>query len=180
MAIPVYPEGLPCPLRENYGFTPVNNIRRTPMDSGRARQRIEFPNAPAMVSLSWVMTGPQAMLFEAWAAQVVGAGWFTMTLLSPMGYNEHEIRFTEVPVGGELTGKFLWRYRTTCELRNRALLPPGWAELLPSFVLNPEIFDYAMNREWPLFDQGSVVQMLLEDGTPMLLEDGSPFYLENS
>lgn len=150
MTIPVYPEGLPYPLRESYARTPTNNIRRTPMDSGRARQRIEFPTAPDTIQLTWIFTAPQAMLFTAWAAQVVGAGWFTMPLLSPLGFNDEEVRFTEVPVGGELTGKFLWRYRVVCESRNRPLLPPGWAELLPSFVLNPEIFDYAMNDEWPL------------------------------
>lgn len=150
MAIPVYPEGLPCPLREDYGLEPTNNIRRTPMDSGRARQRIEFPTAPDTVRLQWIMSGPQALLFTSWAAQVVGAGWFMMPLLTPMGHNDHEVRFTTVPVGGQLTGKALWRYRVVCELRNRPLLPPGWAELLPSFVLNPEIFDYAMNDEWPL------------------------------
>lgn len=149
MAIPVYPEGLPCPLRENYGFTPVNNIRRTPMDSGRARQRIEFPNAPSLVQLSWIMTSPQAMLFEAWAAQVVGAGWFTMTLLTPLGFDAQEVRFTEVPVGGELTGKFLWRYRVQCELRNRPLIDPGWAELLPDYILYSDIFDKAINWEKP-------------------------------
>lgn len=150
MAIPVYPEGLPCPLREDYGFEPTNNIRRTPADSGRARQRIEFPNAPSTVRLQWIMTGPQASLFEAWAAQVVGAGWFTMTLLSPLGFDEHEVRFTTVPVGGQLTGKFLWRYKVVCELRNRPLLPPGWAEILPEYILHADIFDYAMNDEWPL------------------------------
>lgn len=150
MAIPVYPEGLPCPLRESYAFTPVNNIRRTNMDSGRARQRIEFRNVPTMVQLSWIMTEVQARLFEAWTAQIVGAGWFTMELLTPLGFNAHEVRFTETPVGGELTGKFLWKYRVVCEVRNRPLLDPGWAELLPDFVLDADIFDYAMNREWPL------------------------------
>lgn len=176
MAIPSYPEGLPCPLRENYGFTPVNNIRRTPMDSGRARQRIEFPNAPATVSLQWVMTDLQARFFEAWAAQVVGAGWFTMTLLSPMGFTQEEVRFTEVPVGGELTGKFLWRYRVTAELRKRPMYPHGWIGLLPSFILNPEIFDYAMNREWPLHTPGEA--FLLENGEEWLAEDGEILTLE--
>lgn len=150
MPIPVYPEGLPCPLRESYARTPVNNIRRTPTDSGRARQRIEFPNVPDTIQLTWIMTAPQAMLFEAWVAQVVGAGWFTMELLSPMGFNDEEIRFTETPVGGELTGKFLWRYKVVCESRNRPLLDPGWAEILPDYILHADIFDYAMNREWPL------------------------------
>lgn len=150
MAIPVYPEGLPCPLREPYEFTPVNNIRRTPMDSGRARQRIEFRNVSIMVQLSWIMSSPQASLFEAWAAQVVGAGWFTMQLLTPLGFDEQEVRFTETPVGGQLTGKFLWRYRVVCEVRNRPLLEPGWVEILPEYILHADIFDYAMNREWPL------------------------------
>jgi hypothetical protein len=150
MPIPVYPEGLPCPLRENYAFTPVSNIRRTQMDSGRARQRIEFRNVPTMVSLRWVMNPQQAMLFEAWAAQVAGAGWFTLNVLTPLGFEDQEVRFTETPVGGELTGKFLWKYQVNCEVRNRPLLDPGWAELLPDYILNPEIFDYAMNQEWPL------------------------------
>lgn len=175
--IPVYPEGLPCPLRENYAFTPVNNIRRTPMDSGRARQRIEFRNVPTLVQLQWMMSAVQARLFEAWAAQTVGAGWFTMTVLSPLGFIEEEVRFTETPVGGELNGKFLWRYRVVCEVRNRPLLPPGWADLLPSFVLNPEIFDYAMNREWPLAISDSP-DLLLESGEPFLFEDGTPMALE--
>jgi len=150
MPIPAYPDGLPCPLRESYGFTPVNNIRRTPMDSGRARQRIEFRNVPTMVSLRWVMTSPQATLFEAWTSQVVGAGWFTLNVLTPLGFEDQEVRFTETPVGGELTGKFLWRYSVTCEVRNRPLLEPGWVEILPDYVLHADIFDLAMNREWPL------------------------------
>ncbi|MNR41072.1 hypothetical protein D3C85_1594170 [compost metagenome] len=32
----------------------------------------------------------------------------------------------------------------------RPLLPPGWAEILPDYILQAEIFDYAMNDEWPL------------------------------
>ncbi len=177
MAIPVYPEGLPCPLREPYEFTPVNNIRRTPMDSGRARQRIEFRNVPTMVQLSWVMSSPQASLFEAWAAQIVGAGWFTMTLLTPLGFEEQEVRFTETPVGGQLTGKFLWRYRVVCEVRERPLLEPGWAELLPDYVLHADIFDYAMNREWPLALPSG--DLLTEDDGLLLTESGDPLTLEN-
>lgn len=172
MPIPVYPEGLPCPLRESYGFTPVNNIRRTPMDSGRARQRVEFRNVPTMVSLRWVMTSPQASLFEAWAAQVVGAGWFTLNLLTPLGFADQEVRFTETPVGGELTGKFLWQYKVNCEVRNRPLLDPGWAEILPDYVLNADIFDYAMNREWPLTLQFLHVALTVESGDPLTTESG--------
>jgi len=169
MAIPVYPEGLPYPRRESYGFTPTNNIRRTPMDSGRARQRIEFPNAPTMVSITWTLTAAQAMFFEAWTVQTVGAGWFTLPLLTPLGFEEYEVRFTEVPVGGELRGKLLWEYRVTCELRNRPLVPPDWMIIAPDYILYANIFDIAMNREWPrYFDYA----LTTEDGYILLTEDG--------
>lgn len=150
MALPRYPNGLPLPLRENYKREPVNNIRSTPMDSGRSRQRIEFRNVPDMIELSWIFTAPQATLFEAWVAQVVGAGWFMMPLLSPMGFDDEEVRFKTTPVGGELTGRYLWRYSVICESRKRPLIDPGWAEILPEYILYADIFDYAMNREWPL------------------------------
>lgn len=150
MAIPAYPIGLPYPLRENYGREPVNNIRSTSMDSGRSRQRIDFRSQPDMIRLTWVFTAPQASLFQAWAAQVAGAGWFTMPLLSPLGFDDEEVRFKTTPVGGELTGKFLWRFQVVCESRKMPLLPPGWVEILPDYILYADIFDLAMNREWPL------------------------------
>lgn len=170
MALPAYPEGLPCPLRENYAFTPVNNIRRTNMDSGRARQRIEFRNVPTMVQLNWVMSEPQAQLFEAWAAQVVGAGWFTMELLTPLGFDTQEVRFTETPVGGELTGKFLWRYKVVCEVRDRPLLEPGWVELLPDYILHSDIFDRAINWVKPAYVQPTT-QRVVDGGEPRVVDD---------
>lgn len=170
MPIPVYPEGLPCPLRENYAFTPVNNIRRTNMDSGRARQRIEFRNVPTMVQLSWIMSSPQATLFEAWAAQIVGAGWFTMTLLTPLGFEDQEVRFTETPVGGELTGKFLWRYRVVCEVRDRPLIGLDWIEILPDYVLYSDIFDRAINWVKPAYVQPTT-QRTVDGGEVRVVDD---------
>ena len=148
MAI-AYPVGLPLPLRDSYEFQPVNRIRRTPQDSGRARQRTEFTSVPTIAQLSWMFNEEQARLFEAWSEQVVGAGWFEITLLTPMGFDVSEVRFTQTPQGGQLRGKFHWRYSVDCELRTRPMLDPGWAELLPEWILEADIFDYAMNQEWP-------------------------------
>lgn len=145
MAIPAYPDGLPCPLREAYKRTPVNTIRRTPMDSGRARQRVEFPNAPDLIQLTWLMNPGQAMVFDSWVVRVVGSGWFNMELLSPLGFTTEEVRFTSTPEGGELTGKFLWRYKVVCESRKRPLVPPEWIDILPDYILYPDIFDKAIN-----------------------------------
>lgn len=144
-----YPQGLPCALREGYEFEPVNNISRTRMESGRSRQRIIFDSVPTIVSLAWICSEPQALLFEAWVGQVVRAGWFLMPLKIPGATKNVEVRFTETPMGPDLVGVSHWRYTARCELRERPLLEPGWAELMPEWVLNMNIFDLAINREWP-------------------------------
>lgn len=147
MAI-AYPEGLPLAMRDGYAFSPVNNILRTDMQSGRARQRIEFQNVPDMLRLRWTLTELQSRLFSTWARNAVGAGWFTMTILTPMGFESVELRFTERVNGPVLTGKFHWTWTATCELREMPELDGDWV-ILPDFVLRPDIFDLAMNREWP-------------------------------
>lgn len=171
--IPRYPEGLPCPLREGYEFTPVNNIVRTDMQSGRARQRVDFPRTPDTIQLKWIFNSPQATLFQAWAEQVVGAGWFEIPLLTPFGFDTEEVRFMETPVGGALVGKFSWQFRVNCERRVRKLLDPEWVELLPDWVLHPEIFDIAMNVKWPKYTAAmSPVPLLTESGENLMTESG--------
>lgn len=167
--LPTWPEGLPLPLRDGYGFTPYNNILRTEMDSGRARQRLDFEDAPATGNLRFRFSSPEASLFEAWRSRVAKAGWFTMELLTPLGFGTHTVRFTDAPIGGTLVGKFLWDYSCKVELRFQPLLEPGWAEILPDYVLLADIFDIAMNREWPL--QISYV-LMTQDGYELSTEDG--------
>jgi hypothetical protein len=177
MTIPEYPAQLPKPLRDGYGFEPVNGIRSTPMDSGRSRQRMEFTRRPSLITLSFIFTSVEARFFQTWAEQVVGAGWFTIELVTPLGWDVHRLRFKQSPVGGELVGRYCWRFSVLCEVEWTPLLPPGWVELLPSFILNPEIFDYAMNREWPLALPGQ--PLLLEDGEELLTEDDESLTLES-
>jgi len=143
-----YPEGLPLAMRDGYAFSPVNNILRTDMQSGRARQRIEFENVPDMLRLRWTLTELQSRLFSTWARNVVGAGWFPMTILTPMGFETLELRFTERVNGPALTGKFHWVWTATCELREMPELDPDWVNL-PDFALQPNLLDICMNRIWP-------------------------------
>lgn len=149
--IPAYPAGLPLPQRSNYALERVNQIRRTEMDVGRAMQRLESEDIPVMPQLTWRFTQEQARLFVAWATQVAKSGWWTATLLTPMGFEEVKVRFTESPKGQQLLGRFHWEYNALCEIEFEPMLDPGWAELLPDYVLEADIFDYAMNREWPLY-----------------------------
>lgn len=146
-----YPAELPPPLRSGYAAAGPNRIRRTEMDVGRAVQRTEFEDAPLMITATWRFPKDvQARLFIAWANQLAKSGWVQMPLLSNMGFDTLTVRFTETPRGGQLMGKFIWEYNATLEVQLEPMLPPGWAELLPDYILHADIFDYAMNREWPM------------------------------
>lgn len=148
MAI-TYPEGLPLALRDGYAFTSVDNITRTEMQSGRARQRVEFKNVPDLLNLKWNLTSAQSAIFGTWARNAVGAGWFTMRIVTPQGFDDVEMRFTKRIDGPELVGRYAWVWTGQCEVRNMPELSEDWL-LLPDYILNADIFDLAMNREWPL------------------------------
>lgn len=144
-----YPEGLPYPQKEGLGFTPVNPILRTELTSGRARQRKRFTSAPTVVSFTWVLNDQQAALFEAWAVQEAGADWFEMGIVTPLGKNPHVCRFTATPNGPKRFGRVHWSYSATLEIFERPLIDPGYASVVPDYILESGIFDKAINREWP-------------------------------
>lgn len=148
--IPEYPSGLPLPQRSNYALERVNQIRRTDMDVGRAMQRWEFEDVPVFPQLTWRFTQEQARLFISWFRQVAKAGWWSGTLLTPMGFEKVKCRFTEAPKGQQLIGRFHWEYTALCEIEFESQLEPDWVEVLPDYVLEADIFDRAINLIWPL------------------------------
>lgn len=150
-----YPAGLPHPLREGYGFRPENNILRTPMQSGRARQRVTFTSVPDYASWTFHMrTQGEAQLFTSWR-KLVGASWFTIEFTSPEGLLEQEARFMESPTGPYRSGVSFWTFEANVEVRDRFTLGPEWAEVMPDAVLDSGILDFIPNREWPLYSQGA-------------------------
>lgn len=147
--IPVYPAGLPLPLRDGYTLNPVEKIRSTDMDAGRAVQRWEYDDAPVFVGVSWIFTEIEARLFIAWTNQVAKAGWFKMRLVTPMGFEDRTVRMKTTPKKGELVGIYSWRYTGVIEIEFEPMLEDGWAEVLPDYVLMADIFDRAINQQWP-------------------------------
>lgn len=148
--IPSFPEDLPCALKDGYGIGHINKIRSTEMDAGRAVQRWEFEDAPIFPAVSWIFSMEEARLFDAWVSQVAKAGWFDITLLTPMGYEPVTARFNESPKRAQLIGKFSWKYEATLEIEFEPMLEEGWAEIAPDYVLQADIFDRAINLNWPL------------------------------
>ena len=114
-----YPVNLPLPLRTGYKLETENNIIRTPLQSGRARQRTAFTFVPSYADVSWILTATQAVDFESFTV-IVGADWFNLTLKTPNGDESRVVRFMQSPTGPVLMGINLWQYAAKLELRDRA------------------------------------------------------------
>lgn len=131
------PDGLPLPLRESYGFSPVSPIVRTTMASGRTMQRRRFRSVPTMVNVSWLLTAKQAQLFDGWLKwSIKWADWFLCPIKSPLGLQPTRARFTDIPNGPELVGVDLWRYTALLELYELPILDEAaFTELLAGMSL---------------------------------------------
>jgi hypothetical protein len=147
-----YPAGLPLPLQSGYGLQTVSPMIRTTMQSGRARQRRTFTSVPQSVSVSWIMTEQEAQLFENFfqVSLVDGSLWFFASLKTPLGVMPYEFRFTDIYQGPSLIAFNKWQFSATLETKERNTLDGGdWAIIMPGAILMSDIFDLAMNREWP-------------------------------
>lgn len=146
-----YPEGLPLPTRDGYGFSAVSPILRTRMQSGRSKQRRQYQSTPTAGSVSWVFTEGEAQLFESWWEEVLVSGteWFEMSLQTPQGLQPYRCRFTDIYDGPTLFGFNLWRISAVLELFERPILRGGWAIHAPQFILYGDLLDKAINKEWP-------------------------------
>lgn len=146
-----YPEGLPRGLHSGRKYQLVSPLMRSDLTSGRARQRRRFTSVPEAVSVGWLFDSAQGQAFEAWWQDVLvdGSLWFECPLGHPLGYDFYTCRFTGPYSGPSRVGPNLWSYSAELELRERAVLAPGWGQF-PEFILGQSIFDKAMNREWPL------------------------------
>lgn len=147
-----YPAGLPLGRQADRSHQTVEPTIRSELESGRARQRLRYDFTPSNVSINWLFNDVQCRLFEAWFRSSVGAldgsQWFDIPLETTLGMGDWRARFKGVYSGPNRAGRNLWIISATLELEERITLPGDWA-LLPSFVLRPDIFDIAMNREWP-------------------------------
>lgn len=145
-----YPDSLPLPIRNGYQVNHVSPMMRTELDTGRARQRRRYTSVPSIVSVSWIFTQPQAAVFESWFRYglVDGSEWFNARLRTPLGLESYECRFAEMYSGPVLVGKLLWQFTAELELRERQTLFGDWS-VAPEYVEFADLFDLAMNQEWP-------------------------------
>ena len=145
-----YPEFLPEPQRDGYGFQPVSPIARSELQSGRARQRRRFTSVPTVASVTWLMDDGEAQLFEGWFEHILLSGslWFQCPLKTPLGMDEHRARFVDIYEGPVLVGESFWRFTAKLELFKRPILDAEWIIDAPDYIAMADIFDIAMNQKW--------------------------------
>ena len=99
--IAVYPAFLPLPTYRGYGIIPTDLIQRTEMESGPARQRRRFTQAPTVFSVQWNFSASQFGIFEGWYRFKAreGASFFRIKLQSALGLSEHLVRFQKQGAG---------------------------------------------------------------------------------
>lgn len=147
-----YPQGLPLGLHSGRSYQLVNPLMRSDLDSGRARQRRRFRDVPEGAQIAWLFSGIQARTFIAWFRDALtdGVEWFECPLNHPsLGLTYYTCRFTGVYKGPSRVGPDLWSITAELELRDRAAIADGWG-LFPEFILEADLIDLALNREWPL------------------------------
>lgn len=145
------PSWLPSPELSGYGLQHVDTTMRTPMESGRARQRQRFTSAPTMATVSWVLTENQAGLFEGWFRWALkdGTEWVNLELKTPMGYKAYVCRFVGMYDGPEPFAFTDWRIQARVEIRDRQTYSRAWSTIGEQFIAGADIIDRAANKKWP-------------------------------
>ncbi|NWF10183.1 MULTISPECIES: hypothetical protein [Pseudomonas] len=146
-----YPEELPLPVADGYGFKPVSPFMRTKMNTGRSRQRRAYSSVPTELTADFLFEDDmQTQLFESWFEEVLTSGvdWFECELKTPQGIRPYKVRFTDIYEGPTLDGGH-WRFRAPIELLERPILTGGWALYAPDYIAAMNLIDLAINRDWP-------------------------------
>lgn len=146
-----YPEGLPLPLRDGYGFSPFDPLASTPLQNGRTIERLSFTGTPTEVSVTWELTSSEGSTFEDWFENTLVSGSlpFGMPLKTPLGLDVFEVSFDDIYSGPTLVNLSRWRYSAKLRLSRRPLVAKDWILYAPEYVLYSGIFDRAINEEWP-------------------------------
>lgn len=146
----VYPQSLPMPLREGYGFQPVSPLRRSNKVSGRSVQRRLYRSVPTVAAVRWIFSDSQALAFEAWFEEqlVSGSRWFECPLKVPGGIGTYKARFVDIYEGPTLVGKSSWSFSANLELWERPIIKGEWGNF-PDLIAGSPIIDLAVNKQWP-------------------------------
>lgn len=133
MTLPVWPAAIPLPTLSGAGYTitPQEGVTRTDMEIGPARARKRSTATPWRLKLRWHLMRFELTLFEAWYRSYAdeGAAYFSMTLISGVGLETHQIRFFKSYESVAQSGE-LWLVTAEVESRDPPWLDAGGLDTL--------------------------------------------------
>jgi hypothetical protein len=90
-----FPSVLPAPGVSGYSLAPQENVIRTDMESGPARQRRRFTREATTINLTFLFNRTQMGVFEYWFNNDAqhGAAWFNISLANGAGITTVQARF---------------------------------------------------------------------------------------
>ena len=121
--MPVWPTTLPAPRVPGYALNPVDPVVRTNMESGPARTRRRFTQAPTFIPVSFQFTESQFAIFEKFHAADLydGAAWFdNIPLVNGQGVTNYTARF-KGSWKAQPRGNKYWLVTATLEVKTRPL-----------------------------------------------------------
>lgn len=121
-----WPERLPPPLSNGYGYQATKPFIRTDMESGLARQRRRFTRFPTTVSVVWLFTQEQLGLFEAFVHYDLqdGAAWFTAIIASGQDTKQVKARMIDAPHVERVAPVGLWNVSVQLETLDMPVATP--------------------------------------------------------
>ena len=146
-----YPEGLSIPTGDGYGFEHVSSMTSTKLVTGRVMQRRAFSSTPTTLEVTWLLDSAETQLFEGWYEYVLVSGSlpFECPLKTPLGLGLYQANFADIYKGPVLAGLDCWKITAPLRLFKRPLIDKEWVTDTPDYILDSDIFDRAMNQEWP-------------------------------
>lgn len=121
MTTPTWPEStLPLIDINKFAYKSAeNNMVRTDMEAGPARQRRRFTTGPKMSEVTWLFTAAQLALFETFFDTTLsgGSAWFTMKV--PIGgvNSLRTVRFTEGYSAATTAREFMYQVTSKIEIQ---------------------------------------------------------------
>lgn len=115
------PDIIPAFLVSGYGIQYKNEVLRTVMATGRARQRVMYESVTGMSGVSFLLTNTQAQVFEMWYLyEIKSAEWFNAFMKTPLGYSKVDCRFISRP--SKAWNGSRWQYSMQIEVRDEQIL----------------------------------------------------------
>ncbi len=119
-----YPSVLPAPRTRDYEIRPGENVARSEVETGAARQRRTSLGAPSSIPVAFLYTHVEYAIFESWYETKAdeGATFFSISLRSGLGIVTHEARFKGQPRARLRPGRTHWVVSAELEIRKRPIL----------------------------------------------------------